>query len=124
MSLKLWLDDERNPLHRGLEGWLWVKSVDEAVRAVKDAVERGEVFERASLDHDLGACDECLRVAQTDQDARECRHLPTGVAFVHWMVVSGLWPTEKPSVHSANPVGAANMRSDIDRWFGREAQGG
>jgi hypothetical protein len=116
MALMLWLDDERNPLKRGLEGWVWVKTVEEAIAVVSSSADE---WTDASLDHDLGACDDCLRKAESDQQARECRHVLNGYAFVRWMIEAGRWPANLPAVHSANPVGAQRMREDIARFHPR-----
>jgi hypothetical protein len=111
--MKLWLDDERNPLHRGLEGWTWVKTVEEAIALV----ERSALWEEASLDHDLGACEPCVKRAENDDQARGCRHVKNGYDFVLWMAEHGKWPTEKPQVHSMNPVGRIAMTLAIERYF-------
>ena len=77
----------------------------------------------ASLDHDLGACDDCLRreevAAAAANGAFLCEHVPNGTEFARWMVRTGVWPTNKPKVHSANPTGAATMRAMIDTHFPR-----
>lgn len=114
MALRLWLDDERNPLHRGLEGWVWVKTVDEAIALVERTT---DTWEEASLDHDLGACEPCIEQARTDDQARGCSHVATGYAFVKWMIEHDRWPRLRPAVHSANPVGAQRMREDIERFW-------
>ncbi len=61
IKLNLWLDDIRDPLDYGKEGWTWVKTVEEA----KSLLLGGEV-ENASLDHDLGACEVCLEGMTSD----------------------------------------------------------
>lgn len=112
----LWLDDIRP----APEGWLWVKTVDEAIEVI---VAQDVMF--ASLDHDLGACDDCLEGLTPDEwlvkhDYRSmpnCDHFGTGYSFVSWMEQYDRWPTMKPYVHSANPVGAARMRQVIDAKF-------
>ena len=78
----LWLDDVRP----APPGWVWARTADEAARAL--ATGRVQV---ASLDHDLG------------------EGLPTGQDLVRWMAAAGAWPKYKPSIHSANPLGAAAM---------------
>src|SRR3972149_2433857 len=89
MSMKLYLDDERvEP-----EGWTRIKTVQEA----KEFLLSGKV-EELSLDHDLG----------TEE---------TGYTLCLWMAETGNWPAKKPGIHSANPVGVANMRSVIERYF-------
>ena len=46
VNLKLWLDDIRTPPDTT---WLWVRSYDEAIKAIDSAY-----FDIISLDHDLG----------------------------------------------------------------------
>ena len=116
--MKLWLDD----LRPAPVGWHHVFTVQEAMRAL----ETGNV-ERASLDHDLGACETCMAGRTPEQWLEEsgstrmphCEHFGTGYDLVCWMEETGHWPTEKPTVHSANPVGAARMRQAIDREWAR-----
>ncbi len=115
MSINLWLDDIRNPNHFGRIGWTWVKTVDEAKSLLADGQVR-----RASLDHDLGACAKCLSAwgDSTYVDAMpNCEHFGTGYTLVCWMEETGHWPMERPTVHSANPVGAARMRQVIAHSF-------
>ena len=95
--MKLWLDDIRTPP----EGYLWAKDVRTAIQIVEATLHTGLEWERASLDHDLG----------------ELHEVGDGTMFVLWMAEHDLWPTEKPNVHSANPVGRDRMRGYIDRYF-------
>ena len=114
--IDLYLDDMRpTPI-----GWIGVKTVEEAKRYL----ETGKV-RRASLDHDLGACDRCNgRTAEQwleEHDYKSmphCEHFGTGYTLVCWMEETGHWPQEKPTVHSANPAGAARMRQAINRHYG------
>lgn len=116
--MNLWLDDNRDPRHYGAIGYHWVKTVEEA----KAYLLTGKV-KRASLDHDLGACDACTK-AQDERNypwdgmAPNCSHFGTGYDLCLWMAGTGRWPKEMPDVHSANPVGAARMRAVIKRYFG------
>ncbi len=109
--IDLYLDDIR-PLPTG---WTLARSAEEA----RDLILTGEV-DRASLDHDLGECDECANAFPrrgyplvTDT----CRHKMTGYDLVKWMAETGNWPRSKPVVHSANPCGAENMRATINRYW-------
>lgn len=111
-ALKLYLDDLRMPYS---EEWTLVRTAEEAC----DLLATGTV-EFACLDHDLGECDAC------DQSfpprgykvvANTCRHRMNGFALVEWMVKTGHWPKNKPTVHSANEVGAAKMRALIEESF-------
>lgn len=91
-TINLWLDDVRP----APEGWLHVKTVADAITAMESYD-----VEQASLDHDLG------------DDAAG-----TGYAFVCWLEESGIKPLYKPTVHSANPVGAKRMRLVLDQLYG------
>lgn len=118
--MNLWLDDVRDPRAFGAIGFVWVKTVEEA----KALLQTGDV-ERASLDHDLGACSVCLNgrtesewlAAHDYQQMPNCAHFGTGYDLVCWMEDTGHWPKQKPAVHSANPVGAARMRQAIQRHY-------
>jgi hypothetical protein len=120
--INLWLDDCRP----APEGWVWVKTVDEA----KPYLERGEV-QRASLDHDLGACDACLgglsemrwSARRNFQEMPNCDHFGTGYTLVCWMEETRFWPVEKPTVHSLNFEGARRMRMAIDRYYEEHKNG-
>lgn len=100
----LWLDDERDPRepyiqeHFGAMGdEVWVTSYQEFVATIR---ERG-LPASVSFDHDLGA-------------GRDGRPLPGGMECAHWLV-EYLMNTNQTLpefyVHSANPVGAENIRS-------------
>jgi hypothetical protein len=116
----LWLDD----LRPAPDGWTHVKTVAEAKVLLQDGVER------ASLDHDLGACDSCMRVhgmadaeswlaAHDFKEMPNCPHVGTGYSLCLWMAETGYWPETPPLVHSANPAGAERMRAVIARYFGQ-----
>lgn len=90
--MRIYLDDIRV----APEGWLRVPCVDEAVRLMSDA----ECVD-LSLDHDLGD------YARFGGDA---------IKLVLWMCENDVWPINRPTVHSANPVGRANMDALIDRY--------
>ena len=97
--MKLWLDDLRDPRDHHASGWLWARTVGEAIQIV-DAFDRsGLPWEALSLDHDLG----------NDEGG-------DAIKFVHWMIENDIWPEYKPAVHSANPVGRINMLALIDRY--------
>ncbi len=109
ITVRLYLDDVRKcPV-----GWTLARSVAEAI----DVMKRWTVVE-ASLDHDLGACDECLKreevAALAANGAFLCQHVPNGMEFVRWMKRTGVWPTSKPTVHSANGGKAPLMREEIE----------
>jgi hypothetical protein len=88
-SISLWLDD----LRPAPEGWLWVKTVDEAIEVLKN-----QSVARASLDHDLG------------------EDIPEGYKLCLWMAEHNTWPTQEISVHSQNAVGADRMCGVIERY--------
>jgi phage I-like protein len=131
--VNVWLDDVRPTP----PGWVLVQTVP----AAKALLETGEV-QQLSLDHDLGLCDQCWAEARAQAEAAEaegrvfklnldfankmawnhglasyasCIHNGTGYDLVCWMEETGTWPAEKPTVHSANPVGAARMRQVIEK---------
>jgi len=89
---RLWVDDQRKPPD---ESWDWGRTF---LTAVELLITHGSVYDEFSLDHDLG------------------EHEPTGFDFLRWVVLSR--PDLLPRViriHSANPVGAANMKAVIER---------
>lgn len=118
-TVNLWLDDIRTPP----EGYLHVKTIEEA-----KAIILSHTVQNMSLDHDLGACEDCLggRTAEEwsestiYQSMPHCSHIGTGYDFCLWMAEKGVWPTVKPVVHSANPVGRDRMRGVIDRYYPNE----
>ncbi len=115
--MNLWLDDVRP----APEGWVHVKTADEA----KALLQTGNV-QKASLDHDLGACETCFdglnfeewHVKYECKSAPHCEHFGTGYTLLCWMEETDIWPAEKPTVHSANPVGRDRMQQVIDRKYG------
>lgn len=102
MSIKLWLDDIRNPELFGHIGWTWVKTYEEAIAYLSS----GNVVE-ASLDHDLDIS------ATLGYPADE----KTGYDVVCWMEENNVWPTNGVKVHSMNPVGAQRMRKVIEKYY-------
>ena len=123
--VKLWLDDVRP----APEGWVHAKTATEACDVMQSVV-----VSEASLDHDLGICPKCtpgqieaaanLVIVQSldstcDRRRCACQCHATGYDFVLWCAAQNRWPAAKPRVHSANPVGAANMRAVIDRYWTR-----
>lgn len=114
--MKIWLDDRRP----APEGWSWVKTYDEAVHVLRTT----SVF-AMSLDHDLSACDTCLKVTGVDEyqwlcdgsTRCKCHCHKTGYDLVKWMAENDVWPEKKPLVHSDNGPGIVSMTSTIDRYF-------
>jgi hypothetical protein len=112
--INLWLDDMRP----APEGWVHVKTVPEAQRYLEAGI-----VDRMSLDHDLGACEECMGnlsvvewlIESNYQHMPNCEHFGTGYTLVCWMEETGKWSVQKPTVHSANPAGRLKMQMGIDR---------
>ncbi|TGE21282.1 hypothetical protein E5K00_13390 [Hymenobacter aquaticus] len=94
---KLYLDDIRNP--KG-EGWVVVRSFEEFVATI----EALGLPEEISFDHDLG----------WDQE-QNCE-LKSGYDCAKWLVEQDL-AIENFNVHSANPVGAENIRSLLQNFL-------
>jgi hypothetical protein len=112
-AVYLWLDDYRP----APDGWVGVTTVVDA----KLSLETGRV-DRASLDHDLGACETCMdgMEAHNFRTMPHCKHVGTGYDLCVWMADTGHWPTEMPTVHSANRVGGKRMKAIIDKYFPRQ----
>ena len=94
---KLWIDDCRD---RPDASWLLVRTSDQAI----DIIKHSGMPDMISFDHDLGGDDTAMKV-------------------VHFIINSWLDKTlEIPKnfeyfVHSANPVGADNIRGTMDRFL-------
>ncbi len=146
----VWLDDlgpDDEPFKRDVpEGFVHVRTLDEAKAAF--AKYRIKVL---SLDHDLGACNDCVltmkaglkqNLSEQDQlavdkmDAAtvwllvsaskqmpQCPHVGTGYDLCLWMAEHGIWPELPPEVHSANNVGATRMAGVIARYYGTRRNG-
>lgn len=98
----LWVDDER-PLPEDLlnDDWCKAPTFHEAVLKL-ELLE----FEVVSLDHDLG----CF------YGNKEM----TGYDVLMWLVqrkMDGLYVPQEIRIHTANPVGRANMLGVIERYF-------
>lgn len=92
---KLFLDDIRTPKS---EGFVIARSVDEAINLIK---QKG-FPSYMSLDHDLG------------------EDVPTGYDFVKWIVSEYMdkdLPQFEFNIHSANPVGAENMKGLLNNFI-------
>lgn len=123
--IKLWLDDVRDPRKYGAIGFAWAKDYNEAVALIKT----GEVS-FASLDHDIGACEECVAASLHigDMESPEttfynhCPHAKSGYDFLCFIEESNLWPSDGIRVHSMNPVGRQRMQQVIESHYRREAK--
>ena len=97
--MKLWLDDLR-PVPYGYEG---AKSVNEAKKLIQEAEHNGIEIEALDLDHDLGD------YADQGGDA---------IRLLDWLAARGtFYPVE---IHTANPVGRANMERILARYWGEQ----
>ena len=97
--MKLWLDDLR-PVPYGYEG---AKSVNEAKKLIQEAEHNGIEIEARDLDHDLGD------YADQGGDA---------IRLLDWLAERGtFYPVE---IHTANPVGRANMERILARYWGEQ----
>lgn len=117
--MNLYLDDIR----QCPDGWVLVRNIREAQKFVE--ANHADIV-HMSLDHDLGLvyCRPCaFSDAETPcldnngQVVCGCTcHVPepSGYDFLKWLHRNDYWPKMKPKVHSANPVGAENMRVYID----------
>lgn len=111
MSFNMFIDDMRLPhddecVESGINlnvDWVIIRDTRDAISTVKAT---GRMPDRLALDHDLG-------------------ELPDGTVdtvpvFLKWLAnefyfeVGGKIP--EYTIHSANPVGAANMRSFMESW--------
>ena len=100
--MKLWLDDLR-PVPYGYEG---AKSVNEAKKLIQEAEHNGIEIEALDLDHDLGD------YADQGGDA---------IRLLDWLAERGtFYPVE---IHTANPVGRANMERILARYWGERLIG-
>ena len=103
MNVKIWLDDIRRPPD---EGWLWCRSVDEAISAIvffeDELICYPSRLEVISLDHDLGD------YAPFGGD---------GIKLMDWLAERNtLYPVR---FHTRNPVGMENMQRMYRRyWLG------
>lgn len=100
--MKLWLDDVREPWKHGAIGWKWVKTYEEAIKAL----ENNEI-EYASLDHDLS---EQATLGQPTPEEK------TGYDVVCWMEANNIWPTNGCDVHSFNPSGKMRMIQVLKKY--------
>jgi hypothetical protein len=100
--MNLWLDDIRDPNNFGAIGYVWAKTVDEAIKLL----ETGEVT-FASLDHDLS-----IKATMGDWEKEV-----TGYDLVCWMEIASIWPVDGVRVHSQNPAGRLRMQAVIDRYY-------
>ena len=94
MAAKLWIDDIRV----APEGWLWAKSSKEALAMLNDPK---LIIDEISFDHDLGGDDTTIPVAEFLEE----------IAYER----QDTFPWVKWHIHSANPIGARNLRRILEQ---------
>lgn len=95
-KIKFWLDDLRTEP----EGFVHVKSVNQAIREIEKCNKEGATIELLDLDHDLGD------FAKDGGDA---------IRLLDYLVErKTFYPIR---IHTANPVGRANMQRMIERYW-------
>ncbi|MBE6424194.1 cyclic-phosphate processing receiver domain-containing protein [Succinivibrio dextrinosolvens] len=95
-SVKIWLDDERD----APDGYEHCHSVNEAISKIKFYEKHSVAIEELNLDHDLGD------YAKEGGDA---------IKLIDWLCMRETF--YKIELHTANPVGRANMQRTIDRYW-------
>lgn len=103
--MKLWIDDVRP----APEGYVWCKSVNEAKSKICSA---HRIYSNHWMDHIADA--DVISVIDMDHDAGEYTHDGGDyIRLLDWIEETrGNYPIR---IHSANPVGVANMRRIIQR---------
>jgi len=111
MLTRLFIDDLRDPPNENKDGFIVVRNYSEAIHWMR----KNGCPDYISFDHDLGFT-RLLR----DKDPSELN----GYDIAKWMVeqdinAKGNWFAEKFSyvVHSANPIGAANIIGLLDCYL-------
>ena len=116
---RLYLDDVRTPVD---EGWIVVRNYDEFVTQIK--LHGLGDFEVISLDHDLG--EEAMVEYYTNVknnyklDYNNIVDEKTGYDCCRFLVSESMSkniPLPQMYVHSANPIGSANMMGYINNYF-------
>lgn len=95
-KVKIWVDDIR-PVPSGYEG---TKSVQETIALIEEIEAAGGEIELLDLDHDLGD------YARFGGDA---------IKILDYLAERGTFYTIR--IHTANPVGRANMERMIERYW-------
>lgn len=93
-EIYIYIDDMRQPF---IHNAIWVKSYDEAVAAMRNAVEvmNMPITLTIDFDHDLG-------------------EEKTGYDFAKWLIEQNY--IGKFRIHSMNPVGASNIRQLLKHY--------
>lgn len=105
--MKLWLDDLRVPPDTS---WTWVKTAQEALDLL-----RKRIPDEISFDHDLGESDQTGYTVAREIEARCWTGQPGHNRRIKW------------HIHSANPVGRANIQAAMEScdryWRGYDHEG-
>ena len=109
--MKLWIDDIRP----APEGYIWCKSVNEAKNTIVDANAKFADQFRKGLEPDYSLY---IDLIDLDHDAGE--YASDGgdyIKLLDWLewLYDGKGTYTEFHIHSANPVGVANMRRIIER---------
>lgn len=93
-EIYIYIDDMRQPF---IHNAIWVKSYDEAIAAMRNAVEvmNMPITLTIDFDHDLG-------------------EEKTGYDFAKWLIEQNY--IGKFRIHSMNPVGASNIRQLLKHY--------
>jgi hypothetical protein len=117
-KIYLYLDDVRTPTS---DNWEVVRNYDEFVAHIK--MHGLENYEVISLDHDLGdtAMQEYYNNVRDNYtiDYKNIKE-KTGMDCCRWLVAESMnkkIPLPQIYVHSANPIGSANMMGYINNYF-------
>ncbi len=95
-SVKIWLDDERD----APSDYIHCHSVNETIKKIQECEKNAVFIEELNLDHDLG------EYANDGGDA---------IKLLDFLVQRETF--YKVKLHTANPVGRANMQRVIDRYW-------
>lgn len=94
--MKIYVDDLRPVPH----GYVGARSVNEAIALILEAEKNDEAIEVLDLDHDLG---------DFSKDGGDA------ITLLDWLCErETFYPVE---IHTANPVGRANMQRVLDRFW-------
>jgi len=117
-KIYLYLDDVRTPTS---DNWEVVRNYDEFVAHIK--MHGLENYEVISLDHDLGdtAMQEYYNNVRDNYtiDYKNIKE-KTGMDCCRWLVAESMntkIPLPQIYIHSANPIGSANMMGYINNYF-------
>jgi hypothetical protein len=117
-KMRLYLDDVRIPI---AEDWQLVRSYDEFIAHIR--MHGLENYEVISLDHDLGdtAMDEYFNNVHPNYtlDYNNIKE-KTGLDCAKWLVSESMTnsiPLPQIYVHSANPIGSANIMGYINNYL-------